>query len=260
MNNNDIETNGISSKDKSVIAQPNARRPGPPTKYTPKTVARLVGAVGDGLGLNQACVVASISYGTLMKWQREKPDLAQKLEYAKEKSALKHLNIIKAAAERGDWRASEAFLKLTRPEIYRKAPAEPSQNYTQINTAITLTPEQQERIWQQRKRILASMPDTEYYREELRKAETALRQLRAAEVVESQPAPAEQTVQKAEIVDEKPRQPPPVTAGPESEPEQPQRQSAEEQRQSALLRQRWQNYQRADDEPERPNDGVPRLL
>jgi len=104
------------------------------------------------------------------------------------------------------------------------------------------------------------MPDTEYYREELRKAETALRQLRAAEVVESQPPPAEQPVQKAEIVDEKPRQPPPVTAGPESEPEQPQRQSAEEQRQSALLRQRWQNYQRADDEPERPNDGVPRLL
>jgi len=158
MNANDTETVEEASQLVTVTPEPNVRgKMGRPTLYNSKTVTKLVNAVGDGLGLRAACIIAGIAYDTLMTWQREKPELKDKLDRAREQAALKHLNIIKAAAEQGDWRASESFLKLTRPEIFKRPQIQHETNYkTQVNAYMTLPPEEQERLRLQHERIKAT--------------------------------------------------------------------------------------------------------
>lgn len=91
---------------------------GRPTKYTEKTVKLLEQAVAAGLSNKSACSVAGISQETLSQWRKDRPEFAGQLECAREKAKERALAAIQKAGKT-EWRALEAWLKLTSPE-YRK--------------------------------------------------------------------------------------------------------------------------------------------
>jgi hypothetical protein len=91
---------------------------GRPTKFNEESAKRLCAAIGDGMPIKGACVVAGIGVTTLNGWRERYPDLQERLSDAREHARLKVLQAIKAAGER-DWRAWNEWLKLTNPaELY----------------------------------------------------------------------------------------------------------------------------------------------
>ena len=94
------------------------RHVGRPTKFNEESVERLCSAIADGMPIKGACVVAGIGVTTLNEWRERYPDLQERLSDAREHARLKALQAIKAAGER-DWRAWDAWLKLTYPADYR---------------------------------------------------------------------------------------------------------------------------------------------
>ena len=104
---------------------------GRPTKLTPATVNVLCACVGDGLTYKSACGAAGISTESLRNWREEYPELATKLEKARETARATALREIKAAGAK-DWRAHAEWLRLTFPEDYR-APREVPIAAVQIN-------------------------------------------------------------------------------------------------------------------------------
>jgi hypothetical protein len=102
----------------SVVPVPN--KGGRPSKYTPENVEKLLGAIADGLTIRQSCVAAGIGEQTLRDWQERYPDLDLRLAEARELARQKALASIKAAGEAGDWRAMEAFLRLSFHQDYRR--------------------------------------------------------------------------------------------------------------------------------------------
>ena len=88
---------------------------GRPTKYTPKTIESLVEAAKAGLSNRGACRAAGISEDTLAAWRDTHPELAEEMESAREAGRVKALRQIQDQGPK-DWRAAEAFLKLTSPE------------------------------------------------------------------------------------------------------------------------------------------------
>lgn len=94
------------------------REAGRPTKYSPEVVERLCAAVGDGLSIKSACIVAGISVTTLGEWRQKHPELDTRLTEARELGRQKALKAIKAAGER-DWRAHAEWLKLSFASDYR---------------------------------------------------------------------------------------------------------------------------------------------
>jgi hypothetical protein len=230
------EDSGAYARDDDRMQRP-ARSGGGMTKYTPKTVKLLLNAISDGLTVTAACVVANITDSCLSDWKKKYPDFAHKIDLAREQGALKHLNIIKTAGENGDWRASEAFLKLTRPEIFRRQPDQQQKHlHVHGNTVVTLSPERQEEIRAQIKRIRAAMaPESE---REKRIQPTGL-------LVSPE---GQQPVQEAEVIEEPPTQS--VRSG--SMPPMPQSQSE-------ALQEMWRTYQRNGSDEQSGNDDVPRL-
>ena len=93
---------------------------------------RIIGAITDGLTQKQACIGAGICENTLAKWREKHPELEAKMAEAREKARQKALAGIKAAGEAGDWRASEAVLRMSFRADYRR---DASVNVNAIATA-----------------------------------------------------------------------------------------------------------------------------
>lgn len=102
----------------SVVAVPN--KGGRPSKYTPETVKKLLTAIADGLTIRQSCSAAGIGEQTLRDWQQRYSDVEPRLAQAREQARQNALACIKAAGEAGDWRAAEAFLRLSFHQDYRR--------------------------------------------------------------------------------------------------------------------------------------------
>src|SRR5437773_11154093 len=93
---------------------------GRPTKYSPDTVERLLAGLTDGLPIKSACIIAGIGVSTFSDWREKYPELEERMAEAREKARLKMLQRIKRAAE-DDWRAAAEWLRLTFPDVYRRA-------------------------------------------------------------------------------------------------------------------------------------------
>jgi hypothetical protein len=107
--------------DQHVVSMVNTtNKGGRPTLYTPETVDRLLTALADGVTQKQACLASGISESTLSNWKEQYPELEQRLASAREQARQKALTQIRAAGEAGDWRASEAFLRMSFPADYRR--------------------------------------------------------------------------------------------------------------------------------------------
>ena len=119
------------------------RRVGRPTKYNEETIARLCDALGDGLSIKSACIVTGIGVTTLSEWKQQHPELEDRLSEAREFARQKALQAIKAAGEK-DWRAHDAWLKLSFAADYR---GKIDVNATAIAAPpVVLTPEQQREL------------------------------------------------------------------------------------------------------------------
>jgi hypothetical protein len=101
----------------------------------------------------QACIASGISENTLTNWRSQHPELEERLAQAREQARQKSLAAIKSAGEK-DWRAHEAFLKLSFQSDYRQGG--PNINVTanaQAATATICTEEQRKRLIEMRERI-----------------------------------------------------------------------------------------------------------
>ena len=90
------------------------------SKFTPGMVDAILSAIADGLNISQACAAVGISRPCYNKWKDQFPAFAEALEQARETSRQEALAGIKAAGESGDWRALEAFLKMSFQADYRQ--------------------------------------------------------------------------------------------------------------------------------------------
>jgi hypothetical protein len=107
---------------------------GRPTKYTPETVKMLLEGAKAGSTNKAACRAAGISEDTLANWKNEHPELLEKIEAAREAGRVKALREIQAAGAK-DWRAHEAWLKLTSPE--HRPGRDAAISAVQINSGLT---------------------------------------------------------------------------------------------------------------------------
>ena len=82
------------------------------SKFKPVVVDTLLTCLSDGLTIEQSCRASGITRETLSQWRERYPELAEQLEQARERARQKALAVIRAAGET-DWRAMEAFLRLS---------------------------------------------------------------------------------------------------------------------------------------------------
>src|SRR6516225_6380666 len=113
--------------------------------------------MADGLNMKQACLAAGISEATLGRWREEHTELEPRLLEAREQARQKALAGIRAAGEAGDWRALEAFLRMSFPADYRRAA---SINVTATANAqqaagVVCTEEQRQRLIALREKLLS---------------------------------------------------------------------------------------------------------
>jgi hypothetical protein len=189
---------------------------GRPSKYSPETVDRLLAGLADGLSYKSACITAGIGVSTLADWREKYPELEVRMEEAREVARLKMLQRIKRASE-NDWRAAAEWLKLTFPSDYRRVQPAQSADNTTINVTHNtrvLSPERQQELREQRKRILATT-----------RGASALAPTTATES-QGQPVSARiqpsgllvrEPVREAEVIEEE--QPEPAPQEPHREPE-----------------------------------------
>ena len=113
------------------------------SKFTPGTVDTILEAIGEGLTIGQACAAVGITYSCMQKWKEKFPAFAEALEKAREQSRQRMLGIIKAAAERGDWRAAEVHLRMSFFPQYTK----PETNVNVgVQTQLVCTEETRQRL------------------------------------------------------------------------------------------------------------------
>ena len=90
-----------------------------PSKLTPEVQETIVKAIGLGASYLDAANAAGISYDTFNDWMNNGTGKYLQFSEAirKEQSAavLRHLSIINSAAAKGDWKASERWLRMYRP-------------------------------------------------------------------------------------------------------------------------------------------------
>jgi len=89
------------------------------SKFKPAVVDTLLACLSDGLTIEQSCRASGITRETLSQWRERYPDLAEQLEQAREQARQKALAVIRAAGET-DWRAMEAFLRLSFQADYNR--------------------------------------------------------------------------------------------------------------------------------------------
>jgi hypothetical protein len=93
-------------------------RVGRPTKFNGETIERLCSALGDGMSIRSACVVAGIGVTTLADWREQKPGLETRMDEAQELARQTALRAIQKAGDK-DWRAHAEWLRLAFPADYR---------------------------------------------------------------------------------------------------------------------------------------------
>jgi hypothetical protein len=199
---------------------------GSPTKYTPATVKRLLAAIADGMTLKAACVVANIGLTTLHEWRKEHPELEQKMDVAREKQRQAMLQTIKDASKE-DWRAAAEYLKLVHAEDYRRVQQQNNQHlHMHKHEHVTLSIEEQARIREQRKRIIATSRDAQRvlsggndaHADEGEPA-TQFHIKKQSLLTEPEPQqPAEPEVIDAEVIDQTPHPEPAIPATAEPAP------------------------------------------
>ena len=131
-----------------------ARQIGRPTKFTEETIERLCGAIGDGMPIKGACVVAGIGVTTLQDWRERYPDLEERIVDAREHARLKGLQAIKAAGDK-DWRAWAEWLKLTHPTDYRGSGAKIQVSALASANVPIITEEKQRELQETRRKLLS---------------------------------------------------------------------------------------------------------
>ena len=89
------------------------RKMGRPSKLTDEVVDKLLRALADGLTLEQAATSVGVHRDTLRRWREENPSLNEQLEQAREECRRKMFGVIKSAAECGDYKAAETFLRMS---------------------------------------------------------------------------------------------------------------------------------------------------
>jgi transposase-like protein len=103
----------------SLLNGVEVRQLGRPTKYNETTVDRICEAIGDGMTIKSACVIAGIGVTTLSEWRKQYPELEQRLTESRELFREKALQTIKKAIYQDDWRAAAKALELIFPDDYR---------------------------------------------------------------------------------------------------------------------------------------------
>lgn len=96
------------------------KRRGHPSRCTPELIANLLEGIRQGLPISHACRSVSISPQIFCGWVRKLPALARQLEEAKSAFARHHLQRIREASDRGDWRASSWLLEHCMPQDFAK--------------------------------------------------------------------------------------------------------------------------------------------
>jgi hypothetical protein len=100
-------------------APPPAKRgPGAPTKRTPEVAERIFSAVRQGVPFTHAARLAGIVYSTFCEWRNTDAEFRGQLDAAISAGVEKRLKLIQDAADNGDWRAAEAWLRLVLPAEY----------------------------------------------------------------------------------------------------------------------------------------------
>lgn len=84
---------------------------GRPTKRTKERETLVIKAAAQGLSNRAAANLAGIGESTLRGWMDADPTLRARIAQARTNLEQKLARLIEAAAEQGDWRAAEAFLK-----------------------------------------------------------------------------------------------------------------------------------------------------
>jgi hypothetical protein len=84
---------------------------GRPTKRTKERETLVIKAAAQGLSNRAAANLAGIGEATLRRWMDADPTFGARIAQARTNLEQKLARLIEAAAEQGDWRAAEAFLK-----------------------------------------------------------------------------------------------------------------------------------------------------
>lgn len=87
------------------------------TKYTPQTVNKIVKYLKDGNSLDRSARLSGINPSTLYVWLKEKPELIEDIEKAKEYNIATRLKRITKHA-RTNWQADAWVLERTRPQEF----------------------------------------------------------------------------------------------------------------------------------------------
>ena len=99
-------------------------KPGRPPLYSDAVIELLLTAIAAGMFYKDACARAGISVSVLANWRDKHPELETRMAEAREEARQKALEGIRGAGENGDWRASEAWLRLSFPEYRQNAKVE----------------------------------------------------------------------------------------------------------------------------------------
>ena len=129
------------------------KKAGRPSKFTPELVKRLMSAIADGLNIKQACTAVGIGETTLHDWREEYPELEKQLEEAREECRQKALAGIKAAGNDGDWRALEAFLRMSFHADYRQNPSVNVSATAAVAAQQVVTEEQRRKLIELREKV-----------------------------------------------------------------------------------------------------------
>jgi transposase len=97
---------------------------GRPSKLTPEVQQTIVNAIGLGASYADAAQAAGVSYDTFNEWMKNGTGKYLQFSEAvrKEQAAavLRHLAVINNAAAKGDWKASERWLRMYRPQEWQE--------------------------------------------------------------------------------------------------------------------------------------------
>ena len=146
-----MRNEGQSSKEKTCLYD--GGQIGRPSKYNDEIVERLCAAIGDGMPIRGACVVAGIGVTTLKEWREKYANLEERIADAREHARLKGLQAIKAAGDK-DWRAWAEWLKLTHPTDYRGSGGKIAISTTAIASGPIMTEERLRELQETRQRML----------------------------------------------------------------------------------------------------------
>jgi len=133
-----------------------ANKAGRPTKYEPEMLDKLLAALADGLTIKQACLACGICENTLATWREKHLELEPRLTEARETARRKALAGIRKAGE-DDWRALEAFLRMSFQADYRRDGSNVQVSQT-VQAAVVLTEEKRRELQARLARLQSQSP------------------------------------------------------------------------------------------------------